>query len=212
MMSKKLILIVLFICFVIFAYSDDSIDLFSKYSKLNEFKIELDIKLEVEATPTSISMDLYVDNFKYFYFTINEPNILSGVEYYYNLQTDEFLTDLKKDVDKYKGVKNNLEIFKDFINILSVTYARDKFFVKEIKKDNNKIYYYYPKSKAALKFLGIDYTQMKIFLKGELNNFILEKIEFFNSNNKKRVIVKVNILPCDTSFIKKNLLEIQKQF
>ncbi|GAB6188466.1 hypothetical protein JCM30566_02050 [Marinitoga arctica] len=210
-MSKKRIIIILFYIFLInLMFADNFIDLITKYSKLNEFKMELNIKFEVDSTPTSILMDLYVNNFKYFYFKISKPTILSGVEYYYNLHKDEFLTELKNDVDKYNGVKNNLEIFRNFINVLSITYSRDKFFVREIDDNNNKIYYYYPKSKTALKFLGVDYTQMKIFLKKELDNYILEKIEFFNSNSKKVVIIKVNIIPYDTSFIKKRLLKIQK--
>ncbi|SHE92008.1 hypothetical protein SAMN02745164_01410 [Marinitoga hydrogenitolerans DSM 16785] len=210
MTKNNISFLIILIFLVNIIYSNDLIGVFSKYSKLGEFKIELNIKFEVDASPTSILMDIYVDNFKYFYFKINEPKILSGIDYYYNLHEDIFLTDLNKDVDSYNGIKDNLEIFRNFIRILSVTYSQDKFFIKEIKDKNYKIFYFYPKSKNALKFLGVDYTQMKIYLKEQMSVYFLEKIEFFNSNNKKRVDVKVNIIPYNTDFIKKNLLEIQK--
>ncbi|WP_129409382.1 hypothetical protein [Marinitoga lauensis] len=165
MIRKEIYIIMIFLLLVNIIFSSDLNDLFSRYSKLGEFKIELNIKFEVDATPTSVLMDMYVDNFKYFYFKINKPEILSGIDYYYDLHNDEFFTDFKEDVDKYNGIKNNLEIFRNFIKILSITYSSDKFFVKEIKNGDQKIFYFYPKSKNALKFLRIDYTQMKIYLK-----------------------------------------------
>ncbi|WGS65234.1 hypothetical protein [Marinitoga aeolica] len=210
MIKKKISIIIIFLLLANIIFSNDLNNLFSRYSKLGEFKIELNIKFEVDATPTSVLMDMYVDNFKYFYFRINEPKILSGIDYYYDLHNDEFFTDFKEEVDKYNGIKNNLEIFRNFIRILSVTYSSDKFFVKEMKSKERKIFYFYPKSKNALKFLRVDYTQMKIYLKEEKNNYFLDEIEFYNSNNKKRVKVKINVIPYNTNFIKKKLLEIQK--
>ncbi|KLO23492.1 MULTISPECIES: hypothetical protein [unclassified Marinitoga] len=210
MKRKKIIFLMFFLISVNMIFSYNVIDVFSKYTRLGELKIDLNIKFEVDSTPTSVLMDIYIDNFKYFYFRIKEPSILSGIDYYYDLHNDEFLTDLEKDVDKYKGIKNNLEIFRNFIRILSVTYSSDKFFIKELKEQNYKIFYFYPKSKNALRFLGIDYTQMKVYLKDEMGISFLEKIEFLNSNNKKRVEIKLRIIPYNTQFIKKKLLEIQK--
>jgi hypothetical protein len=206
---KKIIVIFVILLSVII-YSNDLDDAISRYSHMKEFKVGIKINFEVDSSPTSVFMDIYVDNYKYFYFKIYEPKILSGIDYYYDIHTDEFFTDLKNDVDKYNGIKSNLEIFKDFIKILSVTYSKDKFFIKEIKRDPYIIYYFYPKSKTALRLLRVDYTQMKIYMYKKFDNYFIDKIEFFNSNNKKKVEVIFKIIPYNTDFIRKNLLKIQK--
>ncbi|MBM7558919.1 hypothetical protein [Marinitoga litoralis] len=206
---KKILTIIFLLLFVISYSNDNIINLFSQYSKLSQFLIKSEIIFEVDSTPTSISFDLYIDNMKYFYFKINEPTILSNINYFYDLHNDKFYTYLKNEVDSYNNINNNLKIFKDFISILSVTYSQDKFFIKKFEENNIVYFYFYPKSKNALKFLGIDYTQMYMYFKKIENILYLEKIEFLNSNNKKRVIANICITPYNTDFIKKRLLEIQ---
>ncbi|KAF2955881.1 hypothetical protein [Marinitoga sp. 38H-ov] len=207
--TTKIFTILFLLLFIVSYPNENIVNLFSNYSKLPQILIKSEMLFEVDSTPTSISFDLYIDNMKYFYFKIHKPSILSEIDYYYDLHNNKFYTDLKEDIDAYDNINNNLKIFKDFISILSITYSQDKFFIKTFEENNNIIYYFYPKSKNALRFLGIDYTQMYIYFKKFEDIYYLEKIKFVNSNNKKRVIANISITPYNTDFIKKHLLEIQ---
>lgn len=205
-MMKKVIFFIIII-FSIISFSDDLHDEFSEYAKLQQFKVTIKMNFEVDATPTSIFLDLYVDNYKYYYFEIHQPEILSGIGYYYDYHKDKFYTELnEKSADSYDSIKENLKVFINFIKVLSVSYTPEKFIIKKIEKDNYNIYYFYPKTKNLLRLMRVDYTQLKIYLKKNFETYYIEKMEFYNSNNKKKVEVYFNFSPLNTDFIKEKLL------
>ncbi|AEX86293.1 hypothetical protein XO10_09450 [Marinitoga sp. 1135] len=206
-MMRKSIFLILIIIISIISFSDNIYDEFSEYSKLQQFKVTIKMKFEVDATPTSIFLDLYVDNYKYYYFEIHEPEILSGIGYYYDYHKDKFYTELNgKPADSYDNIKQNLKVFINFIKVLSVSYTPEKFIIKKIETDNYNIYYFYPKTKNLLRLMRVDYTQLKIYMKKIYNTYYAEKMEFYNSNNKKKVEVYFNFSPMNTDFIKEKLL------